>query len=250
MDLGSSVCSLDGVGAAHHFHTKNLDPRCRLERDDPYTATIDWPNFHSGVNGDFQQIEVVGDAHPVLVDVSSPTGAIRFLPSHAHEGAVSAPEGLNARVIARGRSKVTGKRFNLAVAFEGSRETGRAIAESSFHHSRTTTGIPAAAVRASSQSLRALRCCVTPQPSLRCIGMSGMSRHGLPAVERDGGGERLVPKRSPPKSHVRRLLAVTNTTAVFFNASLVSSRTINETGARSVRKATSTSLDMKYGVST
>jgi hypothetical protein len=134
MDLGSSVCNLDGVGEAHHFHTKNLDPRLHLERDDPYTVQIDWPNFHSGANGDFQQVEVVGDIHPVLVDVSSPTGAVRFLPSHPHEGAVNAPENQDARVIARGRSKVTGRHFNLAVAFEGSRGRGRAIAESSFHH--------------------------------------------------------------------------------------------------------------------
>lgn len=134
MDLGSSVCNLDGVGAAHHFHTKNLDPRFPLERDDSHTVNIDWPNFHSGANGDYQQVEVVGDIHPVLVDASSPTGAIRFLPSHPHEGAVNAPENQAARVIATGRSKVTGRRFNLVVAFEGLRGGGRAIAESSFHH--------------------------------------------------------------------------------------------------------------------
>ncbi len=134
MDLGSSVCTLDGVGAAHLFHTKNRDPRFPLERDDPFTPHIDWPNFHSGANGDFQQVEVLGDIHPVLVDRSSPTGAIRFLPSHPHEGAVNAPENQDARVIARGRSKVTGRVFNLAVAFEGSHGKGRAIAESSFHH--------------------------------------------------------------------------------------------------------------------
>src|SRR6185312_11390909 len=114
MDVGSSVCTLDGVGAAHLFHTKNLDARFPLERDDPFTTHIDWPNFHSGANGDFQKIEIVGDTHPVLLDV-------RLLPSHPHEGAVSAPENEDARVIARGRSKVTGKPFNLAVAFEASR---------------------------------------------------------------------------------------------------------------------------------
>jgi hypothetical protein len=134
MDLGSSVCTLEGVGTAHQFHTKNLDARYPLERDDPYTVQIDWPNFHSGANGDFQQVDVVGDIHPVLVDSSSPTGAIRFLPSHPHEGAVIAPENQSARVIATGRSKVTGRRFNLAVALEASRGKGRAIAESSFHH--------------------------------------------------------------------------------------------------------------------
>jgi hypothetical protein len=134
MDLGCSVCTLDGVGMAHQFHTKNWDSRCPLERDDPYTAQIDWPNFHSGANGDFQPVGIVGETHAVLVDASSPTGAIRFLPSHPHEGSVSAPENHDARVIAAGRSKVTGRPFNLAVAFEASRGKGRAIAQSSFHH--------------------------------------------------------------------------------------------------------------------
>jgi hypothetical protein len=59
---------------------------------------------------------------------------VPFLPSHPHEGAVHAPENEDARVIAQGRSKATGRRFNLAVAFEASRGKGRAIAESSFHH--------------------------------------------------------------------------------------------------------------------
>jgi hypothetical protein len=134
MDLGSSVCNLEGVGLAHQFHTKNLDTRFPLVRDDPYTLDIDWPNFHSGANGDFQQVEVVGEVHPVLIDESSPTGVVRFLPSHPHEGAVRVPEGEHARIISAGHSKVTGNRFSLAVAFESTQGKGRAIAESSFHH--------------------------------------------------------------------------------------------------------------------
>jgi hypothetical protein len=134
MDLGCSVCTLDGVGSAHRFHTRNLDASCPMERDDPYTLNIDWPNFHSGANGDFQQVAVAGDVHPVLADPSSPTGAIRFLPSHPHEGAVCAPANEAARVVATGRSKVTGRPFNLVVAFESLNGKGRAIAESSFHH--------------------------------------------------------------------------------------------------------------------
>lgn len=122
------------MGLAHPFHTKNLDPRFPLVRDDPFTPEIDWPNFHSGANGDYQQVEPVGDIHPVLVDESSPTGIVRYLPSHPHEGAVRVPEGEHARIIAAGHSKVTGSRFNLAVAFEAARGKGRAIAESSFHH--------------------------------------------------------------------------------------------------------------------
>jgi hypothetical protein len=134
MDLGCSVCNLEGVGLAHQFHTKNLDTRFPLVRDDPYTLDIDWPNFHSGANGDFQPVEVVGEVHPVLIDESSPTGVVRFLPSHPHEGAVRVPEGEHARIICAGHSKVTGSRFNLAVAFEAVQGKGRAIAESSFHH--------------------------------------------------------------------------------------------------------------------
>jgi hypothetical protein len=135
MDLGSSVCTLGGVGEAHYFHSRNLDPDLsRRAIDDPYTTYISWPNFHSGANGDFQKIEVDGPVHPVLADSTSPTGAIRFLPSHPHEGAVGAPAGASARVIALGTSKATGRRFNIAVAFEPGPGGGPAIAQSTFHH--------------------------------------------------------------------------------------------------------------------
>jgi hypothetical protein len=135
MDLGSSVCTLGGVGKAHYFHSRNLDPDpARRAIDDPYTTAISWPNYHSGANGDFQQIEVNGPLHPVLVNPGSATGAIRFLPSHPHEGAIGAPADESARVIACGTSKVTGRRFNIAVAFEPRPDAGPAIAESTFHH--------------------------------------------------------------------------------------------------------------------
>jgi hypothetical protein len=135
MDLGSSVCSLGGVGKAHYFHSRNPDPDpANREVDDPYTSSISWPNFHSGANGDYQDMETVGPIHPVLADPASPTGAIRFLPSHPHEGAVGTPEGEAARVIATGTSKVTGRRFNIAVAFEPGPAGGPAIAQSTFHH--------------------------------------------------------------------------------------------------------------------
>jgi len=130
MDLGSSVCTLGGVGAAHHFHTRNpeSDPARRCV-DDPYTTYISWPNYHSGANGDYQQIEAHGEPHPLL------SGPVRYLPAHPHEGAVDAPAGdPSARVIATGRSKATGKRFNIAVAFERSAAGGPAIAQSTFHH--------------------------------------------------------------------------------------------------------------------
>lgn len=129
MDLGSSVCTLGGVGAAHYFHSKNLDPdESRHGRDDPYTTDIDWPNYHSGANGDFQTVELVGQPHPLYEGVTR-------IPAHPHEGAVGAPpDDPSARVISRGVSKTTGRPFNIAVAFEASEDGGRALAESTFHH--------------------------------------------------------------------------------------------------------------------
>ncbi len=129
MDLGVSVCTLGGVGKAHYFHSKNPDPDdSRNCRDDPYTTNIDWPNYHSGANGDFQEIEVVGPAHPLFAGV-------RRLPAHPHEGAVGAPtDDPSARVVARGLSRATGRPFNVAVAFEAGPDGGRALAQSTFHH--------------------------------------------------------------------------------------------------------------------
>jgi hypothetical protein len=140
-DLGSSLCALDGLGAAHFFHTRNQDPdfsRCR--DDDPHTKSISWPNYHSGRNGDYQQITPVEPLHELLRNPASPSGVIRFFPTHPHEGGVGAPTGeTNARVIAVGTSLATGRPFNLAVAFERVPDEhgsllGRAVAESSFHH--------------------------------------------------------------------------------------------------------------------
>ena len=137
MDLGSSVCTLGcGPAAAHHFHTKNEDPdlsrRCI---DDPYTTNILWPNYHSGANGDFQHVRAVGIPHPVLRDPLSQDGLVRYLPSHPHEGSVCPPAGdSTARVILESRSAVTGRSFNLAVAFEPAADGGPAIAQSTFHH--------------------------------------------------------------------------------------------------------------------
>jgi hypothetical protein len=133
MDLGSSVCTLGGVGAAHFFHTKNLDPdEGRHQIDDAETTTISWPNYHSGANGDYQEIRPTLPVHPLL---SAPHGHVRFLPSHPHEGGIGAPpDDPTARVIATGVSKTTGRAFNLIVAFEPSDAGGPAVAQSTFHH--------------------------------------------------------------------------------------------------------------------
>lgn len=136
MDLGSSICNLSGVGAAHHFHTRNCEPDAgRHCVDNPFSANISWPNYHSGANGDFQRIRSVGSIHPVMRDRWSATGVIQYLPAHPHEGAVSAPPGdATGRVVMEGRSSVSGRRYNIAVAFERSAHGGKAIAQSTFHH--------------------------------------------------------------------------------------------------------------------
>jgi len=136
MDLGSSIRTLGGIGAAHHFHSQNLDPDIsRRVIDDTLTGYFSWPNYHSGANGDYQRVQAVGHPHPVLSDPQSPSGVIRFLPAHPHEGSVSAPAvDPSARVILTGNSAVSGTQFNISVAFEKSERGGRALAHSTFHH--------------------------------------------------------------------------------------------------------------------
>lgn len=140
-DLGSSLCTLGGVGRAHFFHTRHQDPdESRHARDDQDNNTISWPNYHSGSNGDYQAITSVEPVHELLRNPESAAGVIEYFPAHPHEGSVGVPEGENhARVIATGESQMTHRPFNLIVAFksmtdEHGNTLGRAIAESSFHH--------------------------------------------------------------------------------------------------------------------
>jgi hypothetical protein len=137
-DLGSSLCTLGGIGAAHYFHSKNPDPDPdRHVRDDQDTTSIDYPNYHSGANGDYQTIKAL-IPHELLKQADG--SMIEYFPAHPHEGGVGAPkDDASARVIATGTSKVSGRPFNLVVGFEHSQDKhgnklGRAIAESSFHH--------------------------------------------------------------------------------------------------------------------
>jgi hypothetical protein len=138
-DLGSSLCTLGGVGRAHYFHSRHLDPDdSRRTRDDRDTPIISWPNYHSGSNGDYQVLTPVGPVHEVLRGNNS--DVIRHFPAHPHEGGIGAPQDdQHARVIATGVSKTTNRPFNLIVAFEKTIDRhgntlGRAIADSSFHH--------------------------------------------------------------------------------------------------------------------
>jgi hypothetical protein len=140
-DLGSSICTIGGIGAAHFFHSRNMDPdESRRSPDDQDTPSISWPNYHSGNNGDYQRVTAVEPVHELLRNASAPSGLTEFFPAHPHEGGVGVPEvEAHARVIATGVSQVTHRPFNLVVAFESAQDKhgntlGRGVAESSFHH--------------------------------------------------------------------------------------------------------------------
>jgi hypothetical protein len=153
-DMGICLCGLGEIGALHFFQSRQLDPdpshHCI---DDTGTPTISWPNYHSGRNGDYQRITPVEPIHPLLRNPASPSGAnafakrlvekratkaVELFPAHPHEGAVGVPVGSKARVIATGISQTTGRSFNLVVVLDRSEtadgETGRVIAQSTFHH--------------------------------------------------------------------------------------------------------------------
>ena len=140
-DLGSSICTLGGIGKAHYFHSQQTDPdEARRCRDDNITTNIDWPNYHSGANGDYQRVEPVAPLHELLRRPDAPSGRIETFPAHPHEGGIGAPpDEPGARVIATGRSQITDRPFNLIVAFDRRHDDeghnlGRGVAESSFHH--------------------------------------------------------------------------------------------------------------------
>ena len=140
-DLGASLCTLGGIGRAHFFHSNNLDPdQSRHVADDRGTTSISWPNYHSGSNGNYQKITPLEPLHELMRSDENSSGAIEYFPAHPHEGSVGVPENEDhARVIATGHSQTTGRDFNLIVALERKDHperglSGRAIAESSFHH--------------------------------------------------------------------------------------------------------------------
>ena len=137
-NMGLWLRGIEGAGAAHFFHEASCaEPdETRRARDDRDTASIDFPNYHSGRNGDVQRITIPGPLHPLMRRPGSPSGRIEIFPAHPHEGAVRAPVGeTRAQSVARGCSTSTGRDFDLVVAFDRTPATpGRAIAESSFHH--------------------------------------------------------------------------------------------------------------------
>jgi hypothetical protein len=137
-DMGLWLRQLARAGSSHFFHEERWrepDPS-RRGPDDTETPSISFPNYHSGRNGDVQPVTAIEPLHPLLHNPGAPSGRVERFPAHPHEGAVRAPpEDRSARDVASGKSRVTGRAFVLAVAFDrtGGMD-GRAIAESSFHH--------------------------------------------------------------------------------------------------------------------
>ncbi|NJP20869.1 MAG: hypothetical protein HC763_19870 [Hydrococcus sp. CRU_1_1] len=76
----------------------------------------------------------------LLKNPESPTGTIQYFPAHPHEGGIGVPDyAKHARVIATGKSLVTERTFNLAIAAERcsderGNQLGRVFAQSTFHH--------------------------------------------------------------------------------------------------------------------
>ncbi|HEY9646927.1 MAG TPA: hypothetical protein V6C88_11185 [Chroococcidiopsis sp.] len=137
-DMGISMCALEPIGRFHYFNSRQRDPDPeRCANDDCYTTTISFPNYHSGRNGDYQTIHPAEPLHPLL---KTETGVIQFFPAHPHEGGVGVPADIDyARVIATGKSLVTDRPFNLAVAAEPTADAagnrpGRIVTQSTFHH--------------------------------------------------------------------------------------------------------------------
>lgn len=138
-DMGLSMCALTAIGGFHHFHSRQPDP-LGSQRDDTHNPHIDWPNYHSGANGDYQRITPVPPTHPLLQHPDSALGQVEYFPAHPHEGSVGVRPGTaHGRVIATGTSQITGRQFNLVVAAERVQDDsgawlGRVIAQSTFHH--------------------------------------------------------------------------------------------------------------------
>lgn len=141
-DMGVSLLGLGVIGQAHHFHSANPEPDSeRCVRDDSCTASIDWPNYHSGANGDYQTVTPVEPLHALLHAPHRPDNVIHYLPAHPHEGAISVPAAAAdyGRVVATGKSQVSGQIFNLAIAFDptlysDANRRGRVVCQSTFHH--------------------------------------------------------------------------------------------------------------------
>jgi hypothetical protein len=155
-DMGSSLCALGKVGAAHHFQTKNPEPeRERRAPDDTETPSISWPNYHSGSNGDFQAITAVEPLHELLRSSDSPSGRIEYFPAHPMRG----PSRLLPEMRAPARSPRAAAKRRGGSSTSPSLSTAPWMGAATIWDARlrnrasttlrTTTGIPRSAFRRS-----------------------------------------------------------------------------------------------------
>lgn len=134
-NMGACLLDVGPIGQAHYFHSKNQDPdKSRRCRDDQENLSIEWPNYHTGRNGDLQSIEILKPDHPLAWNAE--TGSVLHeFPAHPHEGSVGTPPGCSvAEILVQGTSQVSGAKFGEVVVFEECEDHGRGVAESSFHH--------------------------------------------------------------------------------------------------------------------
>lgn len=79
-DLGSSVCNIGGIGAAHYFHSRNPDPDgSRHARDDRQATDVDWPELSLRAEREYHRVAVQGEVHPLLQRADGTT--IEWLPA-------------------------------------------------------------------------------------------------------------------------------------------------------------------------
>src|SRR5437667_6255164 len=82
-DLGSSLCTLGGVGRAHFFHTRNPEhDDSRRTIDDSATRSIAWPSYHSASSGDNQLITPVEPLHALWHNPLAASRVISCLAAH------------------------------------------------------------------------------------------------------------------------------------------------------------------------
>ncbi|MFZ1389782.1 MAG: hypothetical protein WBP46_18675 [Thiolinea sp.] len=139
-DMGKGFLALGALGHLHNFNQAN--PPSDLSRqasDDTYNTGISWPNYHSGSNGEAQEVSATEPLHPIAQRPDQQP--LRWLPAHPHEGSISVTPELQdvAQVVLQGKSQCSGNTFNIAIAVENQTDTdgqalGRAVCESSFHH--------------------------------------------------------------------------------------------------------------------
>ena len=111
-DMGTSLCTVGGIGAAHYFNSKQQDPRAKTATNAMMKRrqTLIFQTIIQGANGDYQKIKVVEPVHELLKKTDG--SAIEYFPAHPHEGGIGKPENDDsARVIAKGKSQTTRERF-------------------------------------------------------------------------------------------------------------------------------------------